>query len=98
MPSDVENDVWDSDELFGEFNTAFGTDIFVVRGRGRSPTLLARAYGIWLIGHMPERGLPETVANLRDLFEFYAFDSVPSLPSPTQEKVQARITRELPSS
>ena len=93
----MENDVWGrGDELSGRFVTQSGADFFTVTGSGTSPSVLARAIGMYLVGHMPEDGLMETITTLRDFFEFYATETRRYLPPTHVEKVQAVVTTESP--
>lgn len=94
----TDSNVWTSqDELFGEFVTQSGTDVFTVSARGNSPSVLARALGMYLVGHMPEEGLMETVTALNDFFEFYAVETSRYLQHPRVESLHATVTKETPN-
>ena len=92
-----ENDIWDwEDEFTAQFVTQSDTDFFEVSFNGTSTSVLARALGMYLVGHMPKEGLLETVTALRDFFEFYTIEPARYLPRPTIEKLNARVTAETP--
>jgi hypothetical protein len=91
----MENDdLWWGDEVSGQFVTLSGSDFFTINGRGSSPTVLARAIGMYLVGHMPEEGLTETLTTLHEFLKFYSTESHHYLPSPNLKKVQAVVTTE----
>lgn len=94
MDSDLEELLWECAFLIGD-HTTHGGNQFEFNGRRE---FIFRLVCQKLVNAMPLKGLEECAHTLKDMFEFYAYEPQTSLPAPSVEKVEARITHSLGAS